>query len=130
MAIQDVASWNAIIAGHTQNGLDNEALETLQEMQRNNFLPNVFTFGSVLKACATLATLERGKVVHSLIVKSGLEQHVIIDCSLVNMYAKCGRIEDAEQVFETSPKEDAASWNAMISAYAQHGLECKPSRVG
>ncbi len=46
--------------------------------------------------------------------------------SLVDMYAKCGSIEDALKVFNKMPFHDVVSWNAMILGYVQFGQGQKP----
>jgi pentatricopeptide repeat protein len=121
MSDRDVVTWNAMIAGYAQNEHGEEALKLLHEMQWTNLKPNIFTFGSVLKACASLAALESGQRVHALVIKSVIKPNAVIGCALVDMYARCGSIENAREVFDTWPKEDVVSWNAMIAAYAQHG---------
>lgn len=44
--------------------------------------------------------------------------------SLVDMYAKCGAIEDALAVFHGVPvrRTDVLIWNAMIGGLATHGF--------
>jgi hypothetical protein len=39
--------------------------------------------------------LEEGRCVQQQIIESGLESVVIVGNNLVDMYAKCGRLEDA-----------------------------------
>eukprot|EP01018_Ginkgo_biloba_P031662 Gb_20547 [translate_table: standard] len=83
--------------------------------------PNLETFISVLPACANLAALEHGKEIHKIIIKNGFLSNVIVGSALVDMYAKCGSIEDAYKVFDNMPRRDIISWNAMIVGYAIHG---------
>eukprot|EP01018_Ginkgo_biloba_P027654 Gb_41804 [translate_table: standard] len=118
---QDVVSWNAMITGYDQNGYGEEALKLLCKMQREGMKPNMFTFVSVLSACASLAALEQGKQVHACIVKTGFEADVSVDNALITMYAKCGRIEDARKVFNNMFDQNVVTWNAIIARYAQHG---------
>src|SRR6202041_1543521 len=40
---------------------------------------------------------------------------------LLNMYAKCGSIDDARSVFDNMESRNVVSWNAMIAGYAQTG---------
>nr|ABK26521.1 unknown [Picea sitchensis] len=75
----------------------------------------------ILRACASVAALEQGKQVHADIIKIGFELDVSVSNGLVDMYGKCGRIEDAQEVFSKLLEPDVASWNAMISGLAQHG---------
>lgn len=41
--------------------------------------------------------------------------------SLVNMYAKCGCLDDADRAFSEIPERGIVSWSAMIGGHAQHG---------
>ncbi len=73
----------------------------------------------VLKACASVAVIEEGRCVHQQIIQSGLESDVFVGSSLVDMYAKCGSIEDAGNVFKKMLSRDVVSWTVMISGYMQ-----------
>eukprot|EP01018_Ginkgo_biloba_P004534 Gb_08029 [translate_table: standard] len=122
MEERSIVSWNAIIAGYTQNEHGEEALKLYFQMQRLGVKWNRSTFSSVLSACASLATLEQGKLVHAHIIKLAFESDVFVGTSLVDMYAKCGSILDSLKVFNKMPERSVVSWTAMITAYAQHGL--------
>eukprot|EP01018_Ginkgo_biloba_P034625 Gb_37253 [translate_table: standard] len=82
--------------------------------------PNAQTFTVVLPACANLAALQQGKEVHEIIIKTGFQNNLFVDSALVDMYAKCGSIENAHAVFDKMTQQGIASWNAMILAYATH----------
>ena len=84
-------------------------------------MPNAFTFSSILSACASLAVMEQGKWVHAHILKGGCKLDVFVGNALIDMYGKCGCIEDARQVFDRLPRRDVVSWNAMITVCALHG---------
>eukprot|EP01018_Ginkgo_biloba_P025377 Gb_18462 [translate_table: standard] len=118
---RNVVSWTAMIAGYAQNGFYEEALIFFIQMLRTGTKANQSTFTCVLRACASLAALEQGRQVHSHINKTSFESDVFVKNALITMYAKCGSIEDANQVFRIMPERDVISWNAMISGYAQHG---------
>uniref|UniRef100_UPI0040747504 Synthetic PPR-DYW protein n=1 Tax=synthetic construct TaxID=32630 RepID=UPI0040747504 len=121
MPERTVVSWTAMISGYAQNGQSEEALELFREMQREGVKPDEVTLPSVLSACANLGALEQGKQIHAYVIKSGFESDVFVGSALIDMYAKCGSIEDARKVFDKMPERDVVSWNAMIAAYAQHG---------
>eukprot|EP01018_Ginkgo_biloba_P013191 Gb_32451 [translate_table: standard] len=121
MPRRDEASWNSLIAAYTRHGLFVEALTLFQLMQRTGIRPNQRTFASVLPACANLASLEQGVEVHEEIVRSGFQSNVFVMSALVDMYAKCGNIESARQLFDEITQRDAVSWNGMIAAYTRHG---------
>ena len=82
--------WTALISGYVQNQNGEQTLKLFPLMLRADMKPNKFMFSSVLKACASLLTMEQGKKVHSDAIKSGLELHVFVGSALVDMYAKCG----------------------------------------
>eukprot|EP01018_Ginkgo_biloba_P008758 Gb_27491 [translate_table: standard] len=121
MPERNVVSWNAMVAGYAHNGRYYDALKLFQQMQLTGLKPNLTTIASVLPACANLAPLQQGKEVHKDIIKSGFQSDVIVGSALVDMYAKCGNIEDAHRVFDSMPKRDVVSWTAMIVGYAMHG---------
>eukprot|EP01018_Ginkgo_biloba_P032700 Gb_11667 [translate_table: standard] len=121
MSKRDVVAWNAMIAGYVQNGCANESLILFHQMQLAKVKPNSSTIVSVLSACANLAALQQGKCVHDYIIRSGLRSDVPVENALLTMYAKCGTIEVAHQVFEKMSRRDVVSWNAMIAGYGMHG---------
>eukprot|EP01018_Ginkgo_biloba_P019498 Gb_13606 [translate_table: standard] len=121
MPERNVASWNAMIAGYAQNGHFDKSLKLFQQMQLADVKRDVGTFARVLPACANLAALEHGKEVHSDIIRCGFQFDGFVGSALVDMYAKCGSIWNARQVFDKMPRPDVVSWNAMIGGYAMHG---------
>eukprot|EP01018_Ginkgo_biloba_P000579 Gb_09654 [translate_table: standard] len=120
MPDRDTISWNTLIAGYAQNGDGEKALKLFQRMHQTGVTPDRTTFAIVLKACASLECLEQGTQIHNLIIKSALESDVFIGSALVDMYAKCGSLRDAEKLFYRMPERSVVSWNAMIAGYAQN----------
>eukprot|EP01018_Ginkgo_biloba_P001960 Gb_38297 [translate_table: standard] len=121
MSMRDVVSWNAMIAGYAQNGYGDQALKLFCQMVGEGIKPNHFTIASALTACAGIVALEQGKCVHALIMEIGFVSDIFVGGALIDMYAKCGSVEDAHKVFNEMPKRDVVSWNAMITGYAQNG---------
>lgn len=118
---QDEVSWNSMISGYIHNELLPKAMDMVQFMMQRGRRLDGFTFATVLSACATIATLERGMEVHGCSVRACLESDIVIGSALVDMYAKCGRIDYASRFFELMPARNLYSWNSMISGYARHG---------
>ncbi|MBA0821098.1 hypothetical protein Goarm_017974 [Gossypium armourianum] len=120
---RDVISWNVMIGGYTHMSCHKEALGLFQRMLQSNIEPTDVTFLSILPACASLGALDLGKWIHAYIDKNiQYSDNISIWTSLIDMYAKCGSIEAAQQVFNSMKHRSLASWNAMISGLAMHGL--------
>lgn len=122
MSVRDVVLWTGMIAGYSQNEDSGEAVKLFCEMQHTGMKPNHYTFTSVLRACASQAAIEQGRQCHCYIIKDGLEEHVFVSSALVDMYSKCGSIENACKVFSNISQPNLVSWNAMLAGYVQHGL--------
>ncbi|KAL4281437.1 hypothetical protein GQ457_03G045280 [Hibiscus cannabinus] len=115
------ASWNAMISGYTQNGFTEAALSLFQEMQTCKVSPNPVTVTSILSACAQLGALSLGKWVHGLVKSKNFETNIYVSTSLIDMYAKCGGIREARELFDLTEGKNVVTWNAMISGYGLHG---------
>ncbi|KAF8045321.1 hypothetical protein N665_5191s0001 [Sinapis alba] len=90
-------------------------------MQGEGFEPDAVTVSSVLSACAQSGRLDVGREVHSLINFKGIELNEFVSNALIDMYAKCGDLENASSVFESLSVTSVACWNSMISCLAIHG---------
>ncbi|CAN1120294.1 Pentatricopeptide repeat-containing protein At1g08070, chloroplastic [Linum perenne] len=119
--IRDVVSWNAMIAGYVHSGLFEEALEFFDEMITARITPNVSTMLSVLSACAQSGSLELGNWVQSWIEDHGLGSNLKLLNGLVDMYAKCGDLERAKNIFDNMGTKNVVSWNVMIGGYSHRG---------
>ncbi|XP_057826384.2 pentatricopeptide repeat-containing protein At4g02750 [Cryptomeria japonica] len=122
MSLLDVISWNGMIAGYSQNGLPEKALETFKEMKFAGVTPDSATFAGILPACAKIGALDQGMDIHQIIIESGFLSDVLVVSALVDMYAKCGSLRKAREVFEKMSQRDTVSWNVMIAGYAMHGF--------
>lgn len=117
-----LVTWNSLIAGYVQHGHGQEALCLFFKMQDGGLEPDKITFLSVVKACTRIFALEKGEQIHAHIIKCGLDLTLSVGNSLIDMYAKCGNLEDACLLFDRLPQQDVVSWSAMIAGYAQHGF--------
>ncbi|CDY44332.1 BnaC05g30610D [Brassica napus] len=119
--VRDLVIWNSLITGYAQNGYSDGAIDAFYKMQGEGFEPDAVTVSSVLSACAQSCRLDVGREVHSLINRIGIELNEFVSNALIDMYAKCGDLENATSVFESLSVRSVACWNSMISCLAIHG---------
>ncbi|GAB4848326.1 hypothetical protein Ancab_002993 [Ancistrocladus abbreviatus] len=118
---KDIVVWNAMLFGYTQQLENEEALKLYYQLQVVGQKPNEFTFVALTTAASNLASLQHGQQFHSLLIKTGLNCDPFVTNALVDMYAKCGSLEEARKMFNSTMWRDAVCWNSMISTYAHHG---------
>ncbi|XP_022771782.1 pentatricopeptide repeat-containing protein At3g22150, chloroplastic-like [Durio zibethinus] len=123
MPERDVISWNTMVSAFVQNGLDDEGLLLVYEMQKQGFLVDSVTVTALLSAASNLRNREIGKQTHAYLLRRGI-QFEGMDSYIIDMYAKSGLIRNSQLLFENSnsSNRDQATWNAMIAGLAQNGL--------
>lgn len=114
-------SWNSLIAGYLGVEDFGEAFEVFRRMILCGEQPSNYTFSSILRACASLASLEKGKYTHAKAVKFGFYHDIFVDTALLDMYAKSGEIVSSEKIFSRMPKKNETVWTAMIKGLAENG---------
>lgn len=119
--IQDVVLWTAMTAGCFQHGFNEDALVLLEQMRHEGVKPNQFTYTSVLRECAGLKALEQGKQIHGSINKSQFELNVFVGSPIIDLYAKCGSLVQAQYVFDNMPNQNIVPWNVIILGHLRHG---------
>ncbi|KAK9276282.1 hypothetical protein L1049_005813 [Liquidambar formosana] len=118
---KDVIPWSFMIARYAQSGRSEDAVELFCRMRKALVIPNQFTFASVLQACATMASLDLGKQIHSHVLKFGLGSDVFVSNALMDVYAKCGNMESSMELFAESTNRNDVTWNTVIVGYVQLG---------
>ncbi|BFG25765.1 hypothetical protein CerSpe_120390 [Prunus speciosa] len=123
MPERDVVSWNTMVSAFVQNGLDDEALMLVYEMQKQKFMIDSVTVTALLSASSNLRNLDIGKQTHAYLIRHEI-QFEGMDSYLIDMYAKSGSVRIAERIFkkEYTHDRDQATWNSMIAGYTQNGL--------
>ncbi|KAF4378386.1 hypothetical protein F8388_021580 [Cannabis sativa] len=122
MPERDVISWSTIITGYVQSGLLEQALKLFRDVMEKRLRINEAMLVSVLSAAAQLGLLEYGKLVHSVAKSLKFPMTTPLGTSLIDMYAKCGCIEQSKLLFDNMPQKDIWTWNVMICGLATHGL--------
>lgn len=118
----NIHRWIALIGGYSRRGFYQEALDVFSEMQKQRLRPNKFVIPSVLKACGHVLDVRTGRILHCVVLKYSMKSDVFVVSSLIDMYSRCGLVEQARRVFDRMVEKDLVALNAMVSGYAQHGF--------
>ncbi|XP_062116658.1 pentatricopeptide repeat-containing protein At5g66520-like [Humulus lupulus] len=125
MPERNVVSWTTMVAGCAQNGKSRESLSLFQRMRRADMELDQVALVSALSACAVLGDLELGRWIHWGIEEASRVKNqpflVSLNNALIHMYASCGVIDEAYEVFKKMPKRNTVSWTTIISGFAKQG---------
>ncbi|KAG6470671.1 hypothetical protein ZIOFF_071748 [Zingiber officinale] len=123
-AKEDVIAWNVMLSCFAQNGLPVEAMQLSREMWSACVAPTDVTMISVLSACSQVKEVGLGRQIHGRVCKRTLqfEKLVNLGTALIDMYAKCGCLLQAKQVFDEMRVRDVGVWNALLGAYVHNGF--------
>jgi len=123
----NVVAWTCLIAGFVNNNQPNEALKVFEDMSHWGVEPNEITMVNALIACARSRDIDSGRRIHQLIRKAGYDpfmstsnSNIILATAILEMYAKCGSLKIARDLFKKMPKRNIVAWNSMINAYNQY----------
>ncbi|KAH7293461.1 hypothetical protein KP509_28G026700 [Ceratopteris richardii] len=125
---KNIASWTTLISLYTDSGLIQEGLDIFEQALSANVAPDVALFACALNACDGNLSLCKGREIHASVIKTGLEDDIIIGSSTVNMYAGCSSISEAHAIFDRMRIQDITSWNALMMGYAEHGCNEEVAR--
>ncbi|EFJ05844.1 hypothetical protein SELMODRAFT_136535 [Selaginella moellendorffii] len=118
-AERNVVTWTSIIAACGLCGHPREALALFHRMELEGIPANEITFGTVLSACADLGSTREARCLHGLIVSGGYDRDTVVCNGLINMFGKCGMVEDARAIFERMRSRNLVTWTGMLGAYIQ-----------
>ncbi|XP_020572847.1 pentatricopeptide repeat-containing protein At5g66520-like [Phalaenopsis equestris] len=125
MPERNAVSWSTMITAYAAIGMFHEALDAFNEMQVAGLEPNHAGLVGALSACGFLGALDQGKWIHAFVERNGMELDRILGTALIDMYAKCGCIDNADRVFGEMTERDVFAYTAMISGLSNHGLSEK-----
>lgn len=125
MPERDPIAWNAMIAGYAQCGKSRDALTLFHLMQMEGVRVNEVSMVSVLSACSHLGALDQGRWTHAYIEKNKLRMTVTLGTALLDMYAKCGNMNKAMEVFWGMKEKNVYTWSSALGGLAMNGLSEK-----
>ncbi|XP_077234663.1 pentatricopeptide repeat (PPR-like) superfamily protein [Tasmannia lanceolata] len=76
------------------------------------------TYISLLQSCIDSDSIDDGRKLHALI-GSVYNSNPFVETKLVSMYAKCGSLKEAHNVFVKMRERNLFTWSAMIGGYAR-----------
>ncbi|XP_004306098.1 PREDICTED: pentatricopeptide repeat-containing protein At5g39350 [Fragaria vesca subsp. vesca] len=121
MQERDVVSWNTMISGYFRNGCTREALSVFGRMMNEGVEPDRATLVSLLPVIGSLKCKVLGRRVHAFVEEMGLGKNLALRNALVDMYIKCGGMNEARVVFENMAERDVVTWTTMINGYILSG---------
>nr|GEV82317.1 putative pentatricopeptide repeat-containing protein At3g11460 [Tanacetum cinerariifolium] len=121
MCVKEVGTWNAMISGYAQNGYATEALELYKDFESCGVEPNPITLVGVLSSCAHLGDQKIGVDIEKKIQNSSFKDNLFLNNALINMYARCGNLVKAKEIFDNLVEKNLVSWTAIIGGYGMHG---------
>ncbi|KAM0954373.1 putative tetratricopeptide-like helical domain superfamily [Dioscorea sansibarensis] len=119
---RNVITWTAMVSGLARCHMCRESLVLFREMQQSCFA-NSLTYSSSLFACSGMRAVREGQQIHGLVLKSGIVADLCVDSALMDMYSKCGFMEDAYRVFQACEEPDDVFLTVILVGFAQNGLE-------
>ncbi|XP_015575273.2 LOW QUALITY PROTEIN: putative pentatricopeptide repeat-containing protein At5g40405 [Ricinus communis] len=121
MPHRDHIAWSAMIAGYAQCGQSREALALFHLMQLEDVKVSEVSMVSVLSASSQLGALDNGRWAHAYIERNKIPVTVTLGTALVDMYAKCGDMNKAMEVFWAMKEKNVYTWSSAMNGLAMNG---------
>ncbi|KAL4379552.1 hypothetical protein GQ457_02G013990 [Hibiscus cannabinus] len=123
LPLKDMVAWTAMVTGYAQNAKPREALELFERMQNEGVKTDEVTLVGVISACAQLGAAKYSNWIRAIVENLGIDptRCVVVGSALIDMYSKCGNVEDAYKVFEAMEERNVFSYSSMIAGFAMHG---------
>lgn len=119
---KNLVTWSTMIGGYAKNGLPLQALELFEIFKKQNIKPDETFLLAIMSACSQLGILGAAESIIENYLGPSLFSNLRVVTSLIDMYAKCGSINKAYQVFESAISKDLLCYSTMIAAFANHGM--------
>ncbi|KAB2610178.1 pentatricopeptide repeat-containing protein [Pyrus ussuriensis x Pyrus communis] len=121
MPEKDVVSWAALLSGYAHNGMAYKSIGVFRDMLSYETKPDAVAMVKLLAACSELGILQQAFCLHAYVIKRAFKSNIYVGASLIELYSKCGSIDNAVLLFEGITDKDVVIWSAMIAGYGVHG---------
>ncbi|KAM3347558.1 hypothetical protein ACQJBY_021481 [Aegilops geniculata] len=113
--------WNALMSGHKRSRQFRLSCCSFLDMVRAGVVPTPVTYITVLSACGKGNDVLLGMQLHRRIIESGVLPDLKVENALVDMYAECGQMEAAWDLFQGMQVRNIVSWTSVISGFVRLG---------
>ncbi|KAH1249453.1 putative pentatricopeptide repeat-containing protein [Glycine max] len=121
MPKKDVVSWAVLFSGYAEIGMAHKSLGVFCNMLSYGTRPDAIALVKILAASSELGIVQQALCLHAFVSKSGFDNNEFIGASLIELYAKCSSIDNANKVFKGMRRKDVVTWSSIIAAYGFHG---------
>ncbi|KAH6835380.1 hypothetical protein C2S53_003231 [Perilla frutescens var. hirtella] len=122
MPERNVVSLVGVMSGYVGTGRFKKAVDLFRESLEEGLKPDSYTLVRALSACSELGDLVAGEWIHKYILDVDMGRNVFVNTALVDMYAKCGHMENARVIFNGMHERDVVTWGTMVQGYAARGF--------
>ncbi|OIT03726.1 PREDICTED: putative pentatricopeptide repeat-containing protein At3g01580 [Nicotiana attenuata] len=121
MLNKDDVSWFSLLCGCVQNGMFYKSMQIFCDMMASDIQPDATVMVKTLVACSELGIIQLTSCLHGYVIRGGFTSNSFVGASLIECYAKCGSLEEADKVFEGLTDKDVVIWSSMFASYGIHG---------
>lgn len=99
-----------------------EAVEVLELLEKLHIPVDLSRYLQLMHQCGEARSLEEAKVVHRHALQHLSSLEVSTYNKILEMYFKCGSVDDALKVFNNMPQRNLTTWDTVIKKVAKNGL--------
>ncbi|MCO5605937.1 hypothetical protein L7F22_060123 [Adiantum nelumboides] len=126
---RNTVTWSTLMSGCICHNSGKEVPKLFEQMQQDGEEPDQGTYVCLLAAASDTKDVKQGRLVHNQIFLCGLLINTYVGNALLDMYAKCGFVQDAQAVFDSLFSRDVVTWSSLILGYAEEGHGQKAFQV-
>ncbi|XP_020587918.1 pentatricopeptide repeat-containing protein At4g30700 [Phalaenopsis equestris] len=118
----DIIHCNALISGYSSTGCIRSSVDLFRDLQFSGWRPNSSTLVALIPVTNPFGYESLCREIHGFVIKARLVLDMLVSTALTTVYSRLNDMESARKIFYEMSEKSLASWNAMISGYAQNGL--------